>query len=54
MFKDGLKLVMLMYLVKCVGIDVKNIIVFGDGENDWEMLSYVGIGVVMGNVSFFI
>ena len=49
--KDGSKSATLTYLAKRVGIDAKNIIAFGDGENDREMLSHAGIGVAMGNAS---
>lgn len=31
------------------GIDRLDTIAFGDGENDYEMLEYAGIGVAMGN-----
>lgn len=31
------------------GLDRSEIMAFGDGENDCEMLRYVGIGVAMGN-----
>ncbi|MFN3366026.1 MULTISPECIES: Cof-type HAD-IIB family hydrolase [unclassified Exiguobacterium] len=34
---------------KHLGINRKNIIAFGDEENDLEMLDYVGTGVAMGN-----
>ena len=36
------------YLERC-GITREEIIVFGDGENDLEMIRYAGIGVAMGN-----
>ena len=49
--KDNSKSATLTYLAKRVGIDAKNIIAFGDGENDREMLSHAGIGVAMGNAS---
>ena len=32
-----------------LGILPENVIAFGDGENDMEMLSAAGIGVAMGN-----
>jgi len=31
------------------GLKPEEIIAFGDGENDIEMLSFAGIGVCMGN-----
>ncbi|GAA0314621.1 5-amino-6-(5-phospho-D-ribitylamino)uracil phosphatase YitU [Bacillus carboniphilus] len=34
-----------------LGIPQKNIIAFGDEDNDLEMLEYVGVGVAMGNGS---
>jgi len=33
------------------GLEPKNIMAFGDGENDMEMLKLAGIGVAMGNAS---
>ena len=36
------------YLERC-GITREEIIVFGDGENDLDMIRYAGIGVAMGN-----
>lgn len=35
-------------------IDLKDIMVFGDGGNDIFMLKYVVIGIVMGNVEFYV
>ena len=32
-------------------IDPKNAIAFGDGDNDIDMLEYVGVGIAMGNGS---
>lgn len=36
-------------LVKVLGKDMKDTIAFGDGRNDIEMLSSVGLGIAMGN-----
>ena len=33
------------------GLDRSEIMAFGDGENDMEMLRFAGIGVAMGNAS---
>lgn len=33
------------------GLDRSEVMAFGDGENDMEMLRYVGVGVAMGNAS---
>lgn len=38
-------------IAKLEGIDTKNIIAFGDGFNDFEMLSVVGKGCIMENAS---
>ena len=32
-------------------IDISNILAFGDGFNDLDMLSKVGKGIIMGNAS---
>ncbi len=34
-----------------LGIDQSEIICFGDGDNDKDMLAYAGVGVAMGNAS---
>lgn len=47
--KGGSKATTLLHLAERVGIDRENIITFGDGENDREMLREAGIGVAMGN-----
>lgn len=36
-------------MLKYYGIEQKDLIAFGDGENDIEMLQFAGIGVAMGN-----
>lgn len=47
--KSGSKATTLLNLADRVGIERENIITFGDGENDREMLREAGIGVAMGN-----
>lgn len=47
--ENGSKAATLLNLADKVGIEHENIIAFGDGENDREMLREVGIGVAMGN-----
>lgn len=47
--ENGSKAATLLNLADKVGIAHENIIAFGDGENDREMLSAAGIGVAMGN-----
>ena len=41
---SGLKMVMEMY-----GVEPEQVMAFGDGENDVEMISYAGFGVAMAN-----
>lgn len=41
-------------LVEYIGIKMENVIAFGDGENDLQMLSEVGLGVAMGNANDFV
>ena len=36
-------------LCEHINIDLKNVIAFGDGENDFEMIKEVGLGIAMGN-----
>lgn len=48
--KSGLsKAVGVDLVAKDLGVSRKNIIAFGDEDNDLEMLDYVGTGVAMGN-----
>lgn len=46
---DGSKAVTIMNLANRVGIAPEDVISFGDGQNDREMLRMSGIGVAMGN-----
>ncbi len=39
------------YILEKLGINRKDTVAFGDGSNDREMLSYVGLGIAMGNSS---
>ena len=41
----------LAHLARLLGVRREEILAFGDGENDLEMLSYAGTGVAMGNSS---
>lgn len=47
--RNGSKAETLLHLADRLNIDRKNVIAFGDGENDREMLSKAGVGVAMGN-----
>lgn len=49
MMKDVSKGHSLKKLLEQLQIDAQNVIAFGDGENDLEMLQCAGIGVAMGN-----
>jgi Cof subfamily protein (haloacid dehalogenase superfamily) len=49
--KNGSKAATLLHLADRLNIDRKNVIAFGDGENDREMLSEAGTGIAMGNAS---
>ena len=47
--KGGGKMVGIQRYLDMIGITREEIIAFGDGENDAEMLRFAGIGVAMGN-----
>ena len=47
--KDGGKVMGMEWMMNHFGIRREEIIAFGDGENDREMLAFAGIGVAMGN-----
>ncbi|MCK9471459.1 MAG: Cof-type HAD-IIB family hydrolase [Bacilli bacterium] len=38
-------------LADYLGIDMKDVIVFGDGDNDFEMIKNAGLGIAMGNAT---
>ncbi|TVP92441.1 Cof-type HAD-IIB family hydrolase [Alkalibacterium sp.] len=46
---DGSKYETITRLAQHIGVDNQNIIAFGDGFNDIEMIRHVGTGVAMGN-----
>ena len=47
--KGGGKMVGIRRYLDSIGVAPEEIIAFGDGENDAEMLRFAGIGVAMGN-----
>lgn len=47
--KGGGKMVGIQRYLDLIGITPEEIIAFGDGENDADMLRFAGIGVAMGN-----
>ncbi|STO55423.1 Cof-like hydrolase [Canicola haemoglobinophilus] len=47
--KEGSKARGIQIIAEHLGLDMGNVMAFGDGLNDIEMLSAVGIGVAMGN-----
>ena len=49
MGKNGGKVVGIEKMLEHHGITKEEIIAFGDGENDLEMLAFAGVGVAMGN-----
>lgn len=51
---SGSKAETLALIAKEKGIKQADIIAFGDGDNDSEMLSYAGLGIAMGNASDYV
>ena len=47
--KDGGKSAGIRQYLDLLGIDRSESMAFGDGENDIDMLEFVGVGVAMGN-----
>lgn len=47
--KGQSKLKGIAYLAKHFGFDMSEVMAFGDSDNDFEMLSGVGLGIAMGN-----
>jgi len=47
--KDGGKVTGIQKMLEHYGICREEMIAFGDGENDMEMLEFAGVGVAMGN-----
>lgn len=47
--KGGGKSVGIRHLIRRLGLTPEEVMAFGDGENDMQMLQYAGIGVAMGN-----
>ena len=47
--KTGGKVIGIQKMLEHYGIRQEEVIAFGDGENDMEMLEFAGIGVAMGN-----
>ncbi|TCO79450.1 Cof-type HAD-IIB family hydrolase [Marinisporobacter balticus] len=42
------------HLAKSLGVKAKEVVCFGDNENDISMLNYAGLGVAMGNAETFV
>ena len=47
--KDESKAKGIQKLIEHLGKDIQDTVAFGDGRNDIEMLSHVGLGIAMGN-----
>lgn len=50
MLKGVIKVVGVCYVVNCLGILMEDVVVIGNCYDDLEMIEYVGMGVVMGNL----
>lgn len=48
---NGVKVHGIHKVINHLGLGAENAIAFGDGQNDLDMLKYVGFGVAMGNAS---
>lgn len=46
---DGSKFLTIKILAQHLGISLKDVVAFGDGMNDIEMIRNVGLGIAMGN-----
>jgi len=46
---DGSKFMTIKVLANHLGINLKDVVAFGDGMNDIEMIKNVGMGIAMGN-----
>ena len=49
--QGGSKATTIQWLANHFSIPITNVVAFGDGENDKEMLQEVGFGIAMGNAS---
>lgn len=47
--KSGGKVIGIQKMLEHYGLQKEEMIAFGDGENDMEMLAFAGVGVAMGN-----
>ncbi|WP_028274830.1 Cof-type HAD-IIB family hydrolase [Atopococcus tabaci] len=47
--KDGSKAATIMKIATAKGYQPEDVVAFGDGLNDYEMISKVGLGIAMGN-----
>ncbi len=49
--RDGGKSIGIQHVIEKLGIKREEMMAFGDGQNDIDMLQFAGIGVAMGNAS---